>query len=235
MLLSTANCELSTQPHRVPCRAMAESVRRVPLHTKILIGLVAGALVGGTLNSVLGPKQPEPHLHHRADHQPGRAALSAPAAPPGRAARLLQPRRRRCGTGRSAAHRADRRQVARVHAGHFRDQRRDRPDPGEHHPPRRARESRGEPAPASGVQQGREGTRGERDQQRQVHRCPDAQGREDDRPDEHLLLRRTRDAGHARPDVLRAVPRHLPDHGAHGDRGSTRLRAGIRLRRGHGR
>ena len=33
---------------------MAESVRGVPLHTKILIGLVAGALVGGTLNSILG-------------------------------------------------------------------------------------------------------------------------------------------------------------------------------------
>ena len=35
---------------------MAESVRRIPLHTKILIGLVAGAIVGGTLNSVLGAK-----------------------------------------------------------------------------------------------------------------------------------------------------------------------------------
>ena len=35
---------------------MAESVRRVPLHTKILIGLVAGALAGGTLNSLLGAK-----------------------------------------------------------------------------------------------------------------------------------------------------------------------------------
>ena len=35
---------------------MAESVRRVPLHTKILIGLVAGAIVGGTLNSLVGAK-----------------------------------------------------------------------------------------------------------------------------------------------------------------------------------
>jgi DAACS family dicarboxylate/amino acid:cation (Na+ or H+) symporter len=34
---------------------MAESVKRgIPLHTRILIGLVAGALVGGTLNSILG-------------------------------------------------------------------------------------------------------------------------------------------------------------------------------------
>ncbi len=40
------------------CRAMAESVRRVPLHTKILIGLVAGAAAGGTLNSILGAKDP---------------------------------------------------------------------------------------------------------------------------------------------------------------------------------
>ena len=30
----------------------------LPLHTKILIGLVAGALVGGTLNSVMGAKSP---------------------------------------------------------------------------------------------------------------------------------------------------------------------------------
>jgi DAACS family dicarboxylate/amino acid:cation (Na+ or H+) symporter len=37
---------------------MAESVKRVPLHTKILIGLVAGAIVGGTLNSILGAKDP---------------------------------------------------------------------------------------------------------------------------------------------------------------------------------
>jgi dicarboxylate/amino acid:cation (Na+ or H+) symporter, DAACS family len=34
---------------------MAESVRkRIPLHTRILLGLVAGALVGGTLNSIMG-------------------------------------------------------------------------------------------------------------------------------------------------------------------------------------
>src|SRR6185503_5167964 len=39
---------------RVPCRAMASSVRGIPLHTKILIGLVLGALVGGTLNSMMG-------------------------------------------------------------------------------------------------------------------------------------------------------------------------------------
>ncbi len=33
---------------------MAESARGIPLHTKILIGLVLGALAGGTLNSLLG-------------------------------------------------------------------------------------------------------------------------------------------------------------------------------------
>jgi dicarboxylate/amino acid:cation (Na+ or H+) symporter, DAACS family len=38
---------------------MAASDRRVPLHTKILIGLVAGAVVGGTLNSFLGAASPE--------------------------------------------------------------------------------------------------------------------------------------------------------------------------------
>ena len=32
--------------------------RPIPLHTKILIGLVAGAAVGGTLNSVLGGDSP---------------------------------------------------------------------------------------------------------------------------------------------------------------------------------
>ena len=37
---------------------MLESDRATPLHTKILIGLVAGALVGGTLNSVLGAGAP---------------------------------------------------------------------------------------------------------------------------------------------------------------------------------
>ncbi len=38
---------------------MAESVRRgIPLHTKILIGLVVGAIAGGTLNSILGAKDP---------------------------------------------------------------------------------------------------------------------------------------------------------------------------------
>src|SRR5687768_16569820 len=43
---------------RVPCRAMASTVRGIPLHTKILIGLVLGALVGGTLNSILGAGAP---------------------------------------------------------------------------------------------------------------------------------------------------------------------------------
>jgi DAACS family dicarboxylate/amino acid:cation (Na+ or H+) symporter len=38
---------------------MAASDRRVPLHTKILIGLVAGAAVGGTLNSVIGASNPQ--------------------------------------------------------------------------------------------------------------------------------------------------------------------------------
>jgi dicarboxylate/amino acid:cation (Na+ or H+) symporter, DAACS family len=37
---------------------MAVSVRGIPLHTKILIGLVLGALVGGTLNSILGAASP---------------------------------------------------------------------------------------------------------------------------------------------------------------------------------
>jgi DAACS family dicarboxylate/amino acid:cation (Na+ or H+) symporter len=37
---------------------MSESVRGVPLHTKILIGLVVGALLGGTLNSMLGSSSP---------------------------------------------------------------------------------------------------------------------------------------------------------------------------------
>lgn len=38
---------------------MAESVvRRIPLHTKILIGLVLGAVVGGTLNSLMGAGAP---------------------------------------------------------------------------------------------------------------------------------------------------------------------------------
>jgi DAACS family dicarboxylate/amino acid:cation (Na+ or H+) symporter len=45
---------------------MAASDRRVPLHTKILIGLVAGAAVGGTLNSILGAKNPQ--LVFFADH-----------------------------------------------------------------------------------------------------------------------------------------------------------------------
>ncbi len=38
---------------------MAASERRIPLHTKILIGLVAGAAVGGTLNSVMGAGNPQ--------------------------------------------------------------------------------------------------------------------------------------------------------------------------------
>ena len=37
---------------------MAESGKKVPLHTKILIGLVLGAIAGGTLNSILGAKEP---------------------------------------------------------------------------------------------------------------------------------------------------------------------------------
>ncbi len=37
---------------------MASTVRGIPLHTKILIGLVLGALVGGTLNSILGAGAP---------------------------------------------------------------------------------------------------------------------------------------------------------------------------------
>jgi DAACS family dicarboxylate/amino acid:cation (Na+ or H+) symporter len=37
---------------------MASSVRGIPLHTKILIGLVLGALIGGTLNSIMGADAP---------------------------------------------------------------------------------------------------------------------------------------------------------------------------------
>ncbi len=37
---------------------MAEPGRAIPLHTKILIGLVLGAIVGGTLNTILGPGTP---------------------------------------------------------------------------------------------------------------------------------------------------------------------------------
>jgi DAACS family dicarboxylate/amino acid:cation (Na+ or H+) symporter len=37
---------------------MAEERKQMPLHTKILIGLVAGALVGGTLNAVVGADDP---------------------------------------------------------------------------------------------------------------------------------------------------------------------------------
>jgi DAACS family dicarboxylate/amino acid:cation (Na+ or H+) symporter len=45
---------------------MAASDRRVPLHTKILIGLVAGAAVGCTLNMAMGSASPE--LTWAADH-----------------------------------------------------------------------------------------------------------------------------------------------------------------------
>jgi DAACS family dicarboxylate/amino acid:cation (Na+ or H+) symporter len=38
---------------------MAEPARGIPLHTKILIGLVAGAAAGGTLNSILGHSSPQ--------------------------------------------------------------------------------------------------------------------------------------------------------------------------------
>lgn len=45
---------------------MVSSGRAIPLHTKILIGLVAGAVVGGTLNSILGAGNP--NLVFVADH-----------------------------------------------------------------------------------------------------------------------------------------------------------------------
>lgn len=45
---------------------MAESGRGIALHTKILIGLVAGAAIGGTLNSVMGAGAPQ--LTFVADH-----------------------------------------------------------------------------------------------------------------------------------------------------------------------
>src|SRR5688572_23119577 len=43
----------------VPSSPMAESGRRIALHTKILIGLILGALAGGTLNSVFGAASPQ--------------------------------------------------------------------------------------------------------------------------------------------------------------------------------
>src|SRR5262245_58024734 len=51
---------------RVPCRAMAAERRAIPLHTKILIGLVAGAVAGCALNAILGSGRPE--LTFVADH-----------------------------------------------------------------------------------------------------------------------------------------------------------------------
>jgi DAACS family dicarboxylate/amino acid:cation (Na+ or H+) symporter len=45
---------------------MAATGRAIPLHTKILIGLVLGAVVGGTLNSVMGAGAPQ--LTFVADH-----------------------------------------------------------------------------------------------------------------------------------------------------------------------
>ena len=45
---------------------MAEPGRRIPLHTKILIGLVAGAAAGGTLNTILGAD--DPNLGFAAEH-----------------------------------------------------------------------------------------------------------------------------------------------------------------------
>jgi DAACS family dicarboxylate/amino acid:cation (Na+ or H+) symporter len=45
---------------------MAASDRAIPLHTKILIGLIAGAAVGGTLNSLMGAGAPK--LTFVADH-----------------------------------------------------------------------------------------------------------------------------------------------------------------------
>src|SRR5687768_10086426 len=45
---------------------MAESVRGIPLHTKILIGLIVGAIAGGTLNSILGAA--DPNLIFAVDH-----------------------------------------------------------------------------------------------------------------------------------------------------------------------
>ena len=45
---------------------MAETRRRIPLHTKILIGLVVGAVAGGVLNLILGAASPE--LKFVADH-----------------------------------------------------------------------------------------------------------------------------------------------------------------------
>ncbi|HEX8620151.1 MAG TPA: dicarboxylate/amino acid:cation symporter, partial [Thermoanaerobaculia bacterium] len=38
---------------------MAASDRRIPLHTKILLGLIAGAAIGGTLNAVMGADNPQ--------------------------------------------------------------------------------------------------------------------------------------------------------------------------------
>ncbi len=44
---------------RVPCTPMTAAGRKsIPLHTKILIGLIAGAGAGGTLNAVVGDDSP---------------------------------------------------------------------------------------------------------------------------------------------------------------------------------
>lgn len=51
--------EAPGMPRRVPSPPMAEVAKGIPLHTKILTGLVAGALVGGTLNSLLGASSPQ--------------------------------------------------------------------------------------------------------------------------------------------------------------------------------
>ena len=40
-------------------RMEAVERRRIPLHSRILIGLVAGAAVGGTVNALLGSDSPQ--------------------------------------------------------------------------------------------------------------------------------------------------------------------------------
>ena len=218
-----------------PARAMAESVRRVPLHTKILIGLVAGALVGGTLNSILGAATP--NLTFVTDHitNPiGQLFL--------RLLLLLVVPLVFSSLVVGVAGLGDLRRIGRIGvkslvytlvisaisvvigltlANTIKPGK--RIDPEVSAAPRRA------------VRQGRHGARRERRQRREVHRRAAAQGREDDRPDERLLLGRPRDAGHARADVLRALPRHLPDAGPGGDGGAADLRAGSGLRRGRRR
>ena len=195
------------------CRAMAESVRRVPLHTKILIGLVAGAIVGGTLNSFLGAK--DANLAFVTEHitNPiGQLLL--------RLLLLLVVPLVFSSLVVGVAGLGDLRRIGRIGvksliytlivsaisvvigltlANTIK--------PGK----------RIDPAvsAASQEQYGKDATERVESAVSSAKSTdtPLLKVGEDDRPDERLLLGRPRDAGHARADVLRALPRHLPDDG----------------------